>query len=575
MEELIDSSFLTGSQAWGRQMLRRLGDQGEGALSYIAITLLVAAVAAAVTVVAVPDTVTRDVRAAVCRVVGSKDCGSGHRGGKPNSSTSPSSSAPVTAPVGGESPEEQEYRAAQDAAARADQEARAIENEWNNFNLLKEIAELGLDWLAGDIINCIRKPNLSDCIWGLLGIIPWGKLGKALKAIPKVVKLIDRFLDLKRRLEKARGARKAAQERLRKALAACQGAAPNSFPPGTLVLMADGSRRPIERVAVGDLVWATDPETGRDGPRRVTRTIAGAGSKDLVDVVVDLDGSPGGPTAVVTATANHPFWVAGTRDWIDGGRLVFGDMLAAPDGRRALVVETRRYSAERRVHNLTVEGFHTFYVTVGGLDLLVHNDPGKRACDLLAKERAKIANDIDDALENGRFEDADLLIDQAQANVNEVWEVARRNPTKANRDAATQAQREVDLLKKKVVDAKIDEAMQSGNWRKRTEATTAKSIRNIVRDFNRKFGPNGRDGEIDIETNRAIVEVATGKNMDKEGQVKGLLSDRQKNPQAKPVIVLATQWSGKQRAMIERLGATVVRNEYELKQALRRLGEPV
>lgn len=560
-------------------MLRRLGDQGEGALSFIAIALLVAAVAAAVTVVAVPDTVTRDVRAAVCRVVGSKDCDPGHGGGKPDSSTSPSSSAPpgapVTAPVGGESPEEQEYRAAQDAAAKADQEARAVENEWNNFNLLKEIAKLGLDWLAGDIINCIRKPNVSDCIWGLIGIIPWGKLGKALKAIPRLIKLIDRYLDLKRRLEKARNARKAAQERLRKALAACEGAAPNSFPPGTLVLMADGRRKPIERVAVGDLVWAADPETGRTGPRRVTRTIAGAGSKDLVDVVVDLDGALGGPTAVVTATANHPFWVAGTRDWIDGGRLVFGDMLAAPDGRRALVVETRRYSAERRVHNLTVEGLHTFYVTVGGLDLLVHNDPDKRLCDLLARQRAQIKNDIDNAIKQGRFEDADRLIDRAQANADRAREVARRNPNKANRDAANQAQREVDLLRKRVVDSKIDDAMRSGEEGKRLEATAAKSIRNVVRDFNRKYGNNGSLGEIDIETNKAIIEVASGRKMDKEEQVRRLLDNRQMNPQAKPVIVLATQWSGKQRAIIEQLGAIVVRNEYELKQALRRLGEPV
>ncbi|GAA4072424.1 hypothetical protein GCM10022214_30640 [Actinomadura miaoliensis] len=482
---------------------------------------------------------------------------------------------PVTNPVGGESPEEQEYTAAQDAATKADQEAQAIENEWNNFNLLKEIAKLGLDWLAGDIINCIRKPNLSDCIWGLIGIIPWGKLGKALKAIPKVAKLIDRFLDLKRRLEKARGARKAAQDRLRRALEACQGAAPNSFPPGTLVLMADGRRRPIEQVAVGDLVWAADPETGRDGPRRVTRTIVGAGPKDLVDVVVDLDGALGGPTAVVTATANHPFWVAGARDWIDGGRLVFGDMLAAPDGRRAMVVESRRYRVERRVHNLTVEGLHTFYVTVGGLDLLVHNDPAKGVCDLLAKQRAKIKNDIDTAIKQGRLDDADGLIDQAQANADAAREAARRNPTQANRDAANQAQREVDLLKKKVVDSKIDKAMRSADEDKRLEATTAKSIRNIVRDFGRKYGKNGDLGEIDIETNRAIIEISNGRKASKTNQITKLINNRQMNPNGKPVVVLATQWSGKQIAQARQLGAIVVRTEYELKEALRKLGEPV
>ena len=46
----------------------------------------------------------------------------------------------------------------------------------------------------------------------------------------------------------------------------------NSFTPGTLVLMADGSTKPIEDVETGDKVLATDPETGEttveDGHRR-------------------------------------------------------------------------------------------------------------------------------------------------------------------------------------------------------------------------------------------------------------------------------------------------------------------
>ena len=37
----------------------------------------------------------------------------------------------------------------------------------------------------------------------------------------------------------------------------------NSFIPGTQILMADGTSKPIEDIIVGDWVWATDPETGR------------------------------------------------------------------------------------------------------------------------------------------------------------------------------------------------------------------------------------------------------------------------------------------------------------------------
>lgn len=42
----------------------------------------------------------------------------------------------------------------------------------------------------------------------------------------------------------------------------------NSFTPGTLVLLAGGTRKPIEKVQVGDRVLATDPESGETRPAR-------------------------------------------------------------------------------------------------------------------------------------------------------------------------------------------------------------------------------------------------------------------------------------------------------------------
>src|SRR5690606_8905243 len=44
----------------------------------------------------------------------------------------------------------------------------------------------------------------------------------------------------------------------------------NSFVGETLVLMADGSRKPIREIVVGDQVIASDPETGVRGAREVT-----------------------------------------------------------------------------------------------------------------------------------------------------------------------------------------------------------------------------------------------------------------------------------------------------------------
>ncbi|WP_395983314.1 polymorphic toxin-type HINT domain-containing protein [Actinomadura sp. 9N407] len=344
--------------------------------------LLITAVAAAVTVVAVPEQVVAKIRAGVCMVGGGEDCGDGGPGGpgaspspspSPSMSTSPSRS-PSPSASASESPEERELREAREALAAAEQEAQDVEGEWDEFDLLAEIGKIGLDFLAGDIIACVEEPNLVDCLWALVGLVPWGKIGKLLKSIPKVIKLIDRFLDLKRRLDKARKARKDAKDRLDDALEACEKKR-NSFVPGTRVLMADGSRRPIEDVQVGDSVWATDPRTGRDGPQPVTALITGTGLTRLVDLTIDLDGQVGGPTTVVTATAEHPFWVSGTGDWIRSGALVFGDRLATPGGREAMVVATHERVRRQRVHNLTVAGPHTYHVVAADRGVLVHNDP--------------------------------------------------------------------------------------------------------------------------------------------------------------------------------------------------------
>ncbi|MQY06986.1 polymorphic toxin-type HINT domain-containing protein [Actinomadura macrotermitis] len=368
-------------------MLRRLGDRGEGSLSYLTVILLIGAITAAVTVVAIPDKIVAGIKAGVCQVAGGKDCGGekGKPAAVPSSGPVQPSGSPSVAPAAPkqETPAQRELREAQAAAVKAGQDARGVESEWNDFSILKEIAKLGLDFIAGDIINCIKKPKLSDCLWALLDVIPWTKVGKVLRKIPKVAKLIDRFLDLKRRLEKAREAKQAARKRLVDALGACTiGKKPNSFVPGTPVLMADGTRRPIERVRRGELVWATDPQTGRSGPRAVTELRGDTARKRLVDLVVDPDGVIGGPTSVITSTAEHPYWLSASHAWVDAGSLVFGDELTTPDGRSAMVVGTHERVRVQRVHNFTIAGLHTYYVLAGSTPLLVHNDGGDdEPCD--------------------------------------------------------------------------------------------------------------------------------------------------------------------------------------------------
>ncbi|MEV1287366.1 polymorphic toxin-type HINT domain-containing protein [Micromonospora sp. NPDC049679] len=155
----------------------------------------------------------------------------------------------------------------------------------------------------------------------------------------------------------------------RKALGRC----PNSFTGETRVLMADGSHKRIDQVKVGDKVLATDPTTGRTEERAVTALIVGSGSKNLVEITVDIDGKAGDATGKVTATDGHPFWVANMDRWVEARELKAGYVFETSDHRPASVVAIRKWTERQRVHNLTVDRLHTYYVAADDTNLLVHN----------------------------------------------------------------------------------------------------------------------------------------------------------------------------------------------------------
>ncbi|OII65493.1 sugar-binding protein [Streptomyces sp. CC53] len=153
--------------------------------------------------------------------------------------------------------------------------------------------------------------------------------------------------------------------------------ASNSFTPGTLVLMADGTTKPIEDVKNGDKVLATDPETGETTTETVSAKIKGEGLKHLVKVTVDTDGDQGGATAMVTATDGHPFWVPELGEWIDATDLKSGQWLQTSAGTYVQITAIQRWTAQRAaVHNLTVTNLHTYYVLAGATPVLVHNCNG-------------------------------------------------------------------------------------------------------------------------------------------------------------------------------------------------------
>ncbi|WP_077936664.1 MULTISPECIES: ricin-type beta-trefoil lectin domain protein [unclassified Micromonospora] len=151
----------------------------------------------------------------------------------------------------------------------------------------------------------------------------------------------------------------------------------NSFIPGTKVLMADGTTKPIEDIAPGDKVLATNADTGETEVETVTATITGTGAKHLVTITTS-DGRSGGDgdsgTSKITATDGHPFWVPELRQWVDATDLQVGQWLQTSAGTRVQVTAVKRHvTTWATVHNLTIANTHTYHVLAGDVSVLVHN----------------------------------------------------------------------------------------------------------------------------------------------------------------------------------------------------------
>ncbi|MEV7087134.1 polymorphic toxin-type HINT domain-containing protein [Streptomyces sp. NPDC093085] len=186
--------------------------------------------------------------------------------------------------------------------------------------------------------------SVSGCVWTVVGLVPIGKIGKAAKLLKQ-------------------GDHVAAAR-----LGTC-----NSFLPETEVLLADGTRKKIADIKIGDRVLATDPRTGKTDAKSVTAEIIGTGPKNLVRITLALDGEKESRTASITATSGHPFWVSELAEWIDATDLRAGQQLRTSAGREVRITEIERWTEYKTVHNLTVSDLHTYYVLAEATPVLVHN----------------------------------------------------------------------------------------------------------------------------------------------------------------------------------------------------------
>lgn len=151
--------------------------------------------------------------------------------------------------------------------------------------------------------------------------------------------------------------------------------------------MADGSTKAIKDVKLGDWVLAKDPITGETEAKQVADLIRHSGLHTMVAVRL-ADGS------TIDATDHHPFWVASRCEWVDAIDLAQGDVVITADGRELSIAGVGISSVDLTAYNLTVAGFHTYFV--GDDQVLVHNCRRPTAATRRAADEA--ATDVDGVL---------------------------------------------------------------------------------------------------------------------------------------------------------------------------------
>ncbi|MFC8591697.1 Hint domain-containing protein [Streptomyces atroolivaceus] len=375
----------------------RRGQRGQGAIEYVGLVMVVVAIVGALVATGIGAELSEKIGAQVCRVTGGGDCGDG---GAPEAQDSPGDGTPAS----DEGAPKSQARIDYDAALKELQDAQAAEKTSSDKALeaAKELAKILAEELGiTDALDCITKGDMGACTETLINVLlsliggavgklaakygaPW-KWKKAAELIKKLKKhggdLYDGLKGLVKNRKRVTDAEKELAD-AKKKLDTEKKDPPekddkpvtcpvkHSFPPGTPVLLADGRRVGIEKVTAGSMVSATDPLTGRHGPREVERLITTHEDKHFTRLVFR---TPTGP-AVVTATDTHPFWSVDRRRWLDAGDIRPGTGLRTPDGTTLTVGSVSRYTQRRTTHDLTVSGIHTYYVLAGGTPVLVHNN---------------------------------------------------------------------------------------------------------------------------------------------------------------------------------------------------------
>jgi hypothetical protein len=151
------------------------------------------------------------------------------------------------------------------------------------------------------------------------------------------------------------------------------------FPENTMVLTWAGYDLrnghyflPIERIEVGDGVWSRCEFTGETAYKRVTKVLRSYANVTAIfceygqEYYDHFMWGPGRSEPLLSATAEHPFWVEG-KGWTKVRDLQPGDEFVTYNGVKAIFRAMDLDYYEETVYNLEVEDFHTYFVHTSGI----------------------------------------------------------------------------------------------------------------------------------------------------------------------------------------------------------------
>ncbi|MFK3983490.1 polymorphic toxin-type HINT domain-containing protein [Micromonospora sp. NPDC050397] len=281
--------------------------------------------------------------------------------------------------------------AAAAAAAERARQARIAKAKKLILEAAKELADIAMKELGiTDALSCLTKGDMGGCLETAINIAT-SFVGGMLMKFARKYGAPWQWDDGARLVQRVKGLLGKLISGVKNFFKKC-----HSFAPGTLVLMADGLKRPIEELREGDQVVATDPVTGKTEVREVTDTHTNQ-DRDLTDLALVV---AGGDLRELKTTWHHPFWSEDRNEWVDAVDLRVGERLRGASRESVHVAAVRSYLGEKVMHDLTVAEIHTYHVFAGEAPVLVHNCDGNKP-PFPNKEDQMLKTELAEAAEAG------------------------------------------------------------------------------------------------------------------------------------------------------------------------------